>query len=307
MAVFFKERSMRKARVAFTLAAVGGLWLGCSKDNAAPNLEGTWLVSTGALDSGAISPSSFTLRVWASADTYIVSMPMITWSGGPTTYNARPGVVVFAGGGADTLSGFYETASGFGCAKSLQLTGSVHAAKDTLFNAQLAIVDSFNTSTHACYTSHTATATAHKVGSAGALPTAAQLKAGGTWHIAVGTLTSGTIAPDTFTLVIGGDSGSVSVAFPTLTWTTGGSVAYDTFAVAYAAKDSLQGWDHNHLGFIRSPHNAVDAQTCRGVDFEGEMNARPDSMTGTLFVLDSTGTKGCYMGAYAPFTGTKGP
>ena len=298
---------MRKRLVAFTLALASGLWLACSKDNAAPNLEGAWLVNLGALDSGTVSPSTFEMRVWAVGDSYVVSMPILTWSGGPFTYNSRPGALKFAGGVADTAAGFYEGVSGLGCAKSIEIVGSVDQAKDTLFNARFAIIDSLNLINHICYPSHTTTATAHKVGSAGALPTAPQLKAGGTWHIAVGTLTSGTISPNTFTLVIGGDSGSVSASFPTLTWTTGGSVAYDTFSVAYAAKDSNQGWDHNHLDFIRSAHNAADAQTCRGVDFEGEMNARPDSMTGTLFLVDSTGAKGCYLAAYAPFTGTKGP
>lgn len=296
---------MRKARVVFTLAAVCGLGLGCSKDNALVTLEGTWIVNLGALDSGTVSPSSFEMKVWAVGDSYVVSMPMITWSGGPTTYTGRPGVIPFAGAAADTMAGFYEEVVGYACAKSFQLRGTVHPTKDTLFNAQFVIYDSLNTSSHICYPSHTTTATAHKVGSAGALPSAPQLKAGGTWHIAIGALNPGTMSPDTFTLVVGGDSGNVTVSFPTLTWTNGGSTAYDTFAVAYAAKDVSQGWDHNHLGFVRSPHNAVDGQTCRGVDFEGEMNTRPDTMTGTLFVADSNGTKGCYLAAYGPFTGIK--
>ena len=301
---------MRKAGVVFTLVAAAGLWLGCSKDNSAPTLEGTWQVNIGTFAGGTISPSSFQVKVWASADSYIVSMPMLTWSVGPTTYNGRPGVVKFS---ADTLAGFYESAyQGLGggassalLCHSVQIFGTVRGAHDTLFHARVQVSDTaedIGGGTIACAARDSggiAGVAAYKVGTAGNLPAATPVTAPGTWHVRTGTLLAGTLSPDTFTMVIGSGTGAVSANLPTLTFNNGAAVAYDTFASAY-----LYGGDT--VAVFRALHGVASDATCRYAWLYGFMNTRPDTMTGTVLVQDST-VSGCALVSAGPFTASKGP
>lgn len=302
---------MRKASVVFTLVTASGLWLGCSKDNSAPTLEGTWQVNIGTFAGGTVTPSSFAMTVWASADSYIVSMPILTWSVGPTTYNGRAGVIKFSG--TDTLAGFFEPAyqnlgSGSAIAllcHSIEFFGAVRGAHDTLFHARVAVIDtvqSIGGGGIACASRDSgdiASVTAHKVGAAGNLPAVTRLTAPGTWHVTTGTLLAGTLSPDTFTMVIGSGTAAVSASLPALTFNNGVAAAYDTFASAY-----LYGGDT--VAVFRAHHGVTDDATCRYAWLYGFMNTRPDTMTGTVLVQDSTAS-GCALVSAGPFTATKGP
>src|SRR5258708_2051965 len=86
---------MRKARMALVLAAAGGLWFGCSNSTGpAPTLAGTWHVSVGTLTAGTISPSSFDVVVTASGDSFLATIPTLTWSVGPVAYDTLASVEV---------------------------------------------------------------------------------------------------------------------------------------------------------------------------------------------------------------------
>src|SRR6266704_7074148 len=89
---------MRKKRVAFMLAAAGGLWLGCSDSNGpAPTFAGTWHVTVGPIGYGSLSPNSFDVVVTAAGNnSFHVAIPAITWSVGPVVYDSTPTIATFA-------------------------------------------------------------------------------------------------------------------------------------------------------------------------------------------------------------------
>src|SRR6266540_3800164 len=71
---------MRNMKVALILAAAG-LWIACSDSNGpAPTITGTWHVTVGTLTSGTISPSTFDAVITASGDSFLATVPHLTWS-----------------------------------------------------------------------------------------------------------------------------------------------------------------------------------------------------------------------------------
>ncbi len=88
-----------KAPVVSSLAALaaGVLWLSCSSSTSPkPSVAGTWHVTVGAMSKGVLSPTSFDVTVTASADTFIVSMPTVTWQLAPLppeTFGSKAGTV----------------------------------------------------------------------------------------------------------------------------------------------------------------------------------------------------------------------
>lgn len=289
---------MRKTRAAFILAATGAAWLGCSKDSTAPTptLAGQWTVVLNTPDQGSFSPNVFPVNLWASAGSYVVGMPTMLWSVGPTVYNSQ-GTMIQFGPGGDTLAGFSIAFVGQRC-HSIQIFGSVNPGRDTLRNAVAKIYDT--DSSNVCVSHHGATATVVKTGSAGAMPAATHLTADGTWHVSVGLMQNyNTLVPDTFTAVLGAGTGTISASFPALTFNNGTAFVYDTFAtgVRYVT---------DTLWFERTLQGMSDAQSCRGVSFYGIINARPGLMIGAVFVTDS-GMAGCSLTSIGSFEATKGP
>ena len=287
---------MRNARIAFLLAAATGLWIGCSSSASTapppPTLEGAWQVTINSLDTGTVSPSSFIVKVWASADSYIVSMPIITWSAGPTVFNGEGSIVKFI---SDTLSGFSEGVFYLPC-HDFQVWGRVNATRDTLLNAVVVIThDTTSKFGGIVCVGPRGKATAVKIGAAGSPPSAAPLTASGVWHVAVNGMVSGSIAPDTFSATFGSGSGSLSATFPALSW-NGSALPADTFASAWVNADTLEFW--------RLRHGVADDRSCRFIAFFGQMNSRPDTMTGSVYAVDSN-SAGCHVVSYGSFTARK--
>jgi len=139
---------MRKARIAFVLAAAGGVWFGCSNSTGpAPTIAGTWHVTIGALDSGTISPSTFDAVVTASGDSFLAKVPRLTWSVGPLVFDSIAAVAVaqdsFIVISAQSLSS-PRTCDFVG------VGGRANTARDTLHSAFFAVEDTDNTGAFIC-------------------------------------------------------------------------------------------------------------------------------------------------------------
>lgn len=95
----------------------------------------------------------------------------------------------------------------------------------------------------------------------------------GTWHVAVqGSLTSGAMNPDTFSVTVKQvNTDSFTVTMPTLSWSVG-PLLFDSGARADVFADT------SHFGFSEYPHNRT--QTCQAIDFYGTKNQGLDSLNG---------------------------
>lgn len=133
---------MRRPPVA-VLVAVGAiaLTLACSSSTSPkPTYAGTWVVTSGAFDLGALSPASFTVTVrQVAADSYTVALPALTWTSVPETYDSLPEVIRFA----DTTSfGFVELRrSPTRLCDEIEIYGRGNATRDTLETARIYVFD----------------------------------------------------------------------------------------------------------------------------------------------------------------------
>lgn len=149
---------MRKSRIALTLAAAGALWIGCSDSNGpAPNLAGTWHVSIGTLDNGTISPSTFDVVLTASGDSFVATIPHLTWSVGSVAFDTLVAVAVEE----DSFVVISEQSSARTC-DFVALAGRANAARDTIHSATFAVEDTDNTGVYICKPKAQGSVTAHK-------------------------------------------------------------------------------------------------------------------------------------------------
>ena len=78
-----------------------GLGAGCKSSTAPSNLPsgptvvGTWHVTSAALSSGTLSPSTFDVVVAQHGTAYVVTLPALTWSVGPLVFNSQAHIVPF--------------------------------------------------------------------------------------------------------------------------------------------------------------------------------------------------------------------
>lgn len=149
---------MRKMRIAFTLAAAGAVWLACSDSSGPPpTLAGTWHVSLGTLNSGTISPSTFDVVLTASGDSFLATVPPLTWSVGSVVFDTLVSVAV----AEDSFLVVSEQSSPRTC-DFVALTGRANAARDTLHGVEVAVSDTDNTGVYICKPQAQGSATAHK-------------------------------------------------------------------------------------------------------------------------------------------------
>jgi len=149
---------MRKTRIAFTLATAGALWLACSSSTGpAPTLAGTWHVSVGTLNSGTISPSTFDVVLTASGDTFLATIPHLTWSVGSQAFDTLVAVAVEE----DSFVVITEQSSARTC-DFVAVTGRANAARDTLHSGSFEVADTDNTGAFICKPKAQGSATAHK-------------------------------------------------------------------------------------------------------------------------------------------------
>ena len=129
---------MRRSRFSLLILATLAAGSACATEPG-PTIAGTWHVGIGTLDSGSISPTSFDVVVTPSADTFLLTMPTLTWSGG-RVYDVQKVVITFS---SDTLAGFGARPSSptIPC-DAVELYGRVSPGRDTLRNAVVRIVDS---------------------------------------------------------------------------------------------------------------------------------------------------------------------
>ena len=147
-------------RAALVLCA-GAAWMSCSSSSTAPkkaSFAGVWHVSTGALTRGTLSPTSFDVTVTASADTFIVSMPTLTWSVGPVVFDGQ----MWFNASTDSahfgiLKGSVAQSCGF-----VYVNGTVNAARDSLSGVAVEVGDSLDIPSNTCEPQATGAGTANK-------------------------------------------------------------------------------------------------------------------------------------------------
>jgi len=150
---------MRKTRVVLVVAAAGALWLGCSNSTGpAPTLAGTWHVTFGAI-TGGINPTTFDAVVTASGDSFLVTLPTLTWGTGPVSFDTLASIVV-----ADDSSVVFveRTSSSTRTCDFIAFGGNANAARDTIHTASLFVQDTDNTGVYICKPKASGSATVHK-------------------------------------------------------------------------------------------------------------------------------------------------
>ena len=147
-------------RAALVLCA-GAAWMSCSSSTAPkkPTVAGVWHVSAGALTRGTLTPSSFDVTVTASADTFLVSIPTLTWSVGPLTLDGTAGLVY--SGSDSTHWGVYKGSSSQQCGFAAVL-GVLNAARDSMSSVAVEVGDSLDIPTQNCFPQATGAGTANK-------------------------------------------------------------------------------------------------------------------------------------------------
>jgi uncharacterized protein (DUF169 family) len=148
-------------RVVMILAAVAAAtFAACSSSTSpAPTLAGTWHVSLGTMDSGNVTPTSFDVVVTASADTFVVSVPTLTWSVGSVVFDSLDRIAVTQ----DTIVSITEriAASAHVCDYVI-FGGKLNAARDSMHQSFISVGDTDMTGTYICIPRAQATITAHK-------------------------------------------------------------------------------------------------------------------------------------------------
>ncbi len=154
---------MRMRSMVILATMTGVAVAACSSNSSTapkPTLAGTWHVSGATLSSGTLSPAGFDITVKASGDTYLVTMPSVTWSVGPVTYDSGSGWVNFSD---STFFGFgeYQHSAAHMCAFVL-IWGKPNAAKDTLKATSVAVANSDTIAGGFCNADATGSATVTK-------------------------------------------------------------------------------------------------------------------------------------------------
>ncbi len=146
-------------RAALVLCA-GAAWMSCSSSSTAPkkaSFAGVWHVTVGSLTRGSISPSTFDVTVTASADTFVVSVPTLTWSLGPVTLDGSSWFQVSTD---STHFGFLKGSVAQSCGYAF-VYGTINSARDSLSSIVVQVGDSTDTQQN-CWPQSYGSGTANK-------------------------------------------------------------------------------------------------------------------------------------------------
>ena len=114
----------------------------CSGSSApAPSRAGTWQVTVQSLDTGTLTPSTFTVGITPiSESTYSVVMPSLVWSAGPAVYDTIPQMARFQSDTDPASSlAFEEWCKSIRC--MLTFWGRMNAARDTVASGGIIFFD----------------------------------------------------------------------------------------------------------------------------------------------------------------------
>ena len=151
-----------RAAKAVLVVFSAGLWMSCSSSTAAkPTVAGTWHIRVASMARGTVTPDSFDVTVTPSADTFIVSMPTVTWQVAPmppVTFGSKAGVLF----SSDTTQwGVWKgVTSGATVCGAFTVGGTLDASKNALSGVTVTAGDSMGFS--ACVPQTTGTGTATK-------------------------------------------------------------------------------------------------------------------------------------------------
>jgi hypothetical protein len=114
----------------------------------------------------------------------------------------------------------------------------------------------------------------------------------GTWHVQVdnGSLTSGAVQPDTFSVTVTKAGTGYTVSMPSVAWGNGGTpILFDSGASAAAFSDT------STFGFGAYPYNR--SQVCQFIQFQGTKNRGLDTLTMATVAVFNSDTE---VGGYCP-------
>ena len=101
---------------------------------------GTWHVTSGALSTGTLSPTTFDITVGKVGASYVVTLPALTWSVGPLVFNTQAHIVPFV----DTTLFVVEelpVSPTLPC-EFINIGGRKNATVDTVMSATIEVFDS---------------------------------------------------------------------------------------------------------------------------------------------------------------------
>lgn len=126
-----------------TRLAIAGLGAACTSSTAPPSgptVAGTWHVTSAALSSGTLSPSTFDIVVTPVGHSYVASLPALTWSVGPLVFNTQAHIVPYV----DTTLFVVEelpTSPTLPC-EFVTIGGRKNASIDSLMSPTIEVFDS---------------------------------------------------------------------------------------------------------------------------------------------------------------------
>ena len=121
-----------------SLAAVSAACSGPTSP--APTIAGTWHVTVQSVDSGTLTPTTFTVLITpATESTFTVTMPPIVWSEGPVSYDTLPKITRFQDDSPDSTLAFEEWCRTLKCV--LTFRARMNQGRDTLTSGSLLFWD----------------------------------------------------------------------------------------------------------------------------------------------------------------------
>lgn len=109
---------------------------------------GTWHVTSGALSSGTLSPTTFDITVGKVGSAYVVTLPTLTWSVGPLAFSTQAHIVPFI----DTTLFVVEelpVSPTLPC-EFITIGGRKNATVDTVMSATVEVFDSDTSAGPSC-------------------------------------------------------------------------------------------------------------------------------------------------------------
>lgn len=151
---------MRTRLLTLLLAVSAAGWVACSNSTGPkPTMAGTWHVVTGTLNAGNLNPTTFTFEISASKDTFVATLPSLTWSIGPETFDSAVSMGVVE----DSIVAIQEQISGSPhVCDYIAIVGTLNAARDSLHSAVIVVGDTDATMTYICKPKATGSITAYK-------------------------------------------------------------------------------------------------------------------------------------------------
>jgi len=151
---------MRHRLITLLTAISAATFAACSSSTGPkPTMAGTWHVVTGTLSTGNLNPTTFDVVIAASKDTFVATLPSLTWSVGPVTFDSAGSVNVVE----DSFVSFSEQIGGSShVCDYIVIAGILNANRDALHSAVIVVGDTDTTMANTCKPKANGSVTANK-------------------------------------------------------------------------------------------------------------------------------------------------